>query len=155
MLQQQRPTLTAIFSDVLANLAFMFIDESQAEPPPGPWLETSIQYQGAVRGRLSLCCPREFSETLAANLLGVDSMELEGAGPAEDAIRELLNVVCGQFVTARYGTETVFHLSIPEVRPLGDGPPGLTADGEQCELSVEGQPVRLAHTCENNAGEQS
>ena len=48
MLQQKTATLTTIFSEVLANLAFMFTDDEPGPPSAGDiWLETFISYQGS------------------------------------------------------------------------------------------------------------
>ena len=75
---QKTTTLTVIFSEVLANLAFMFADEDVLEPSTEDnWMETVISYQGASRGKLTFNCTRDFSILLASNLLGLDPEEID------------------------------------------------------------------------------
>ena len=39
-----------------------------------------------------------------------------------DALREFMNVVCGQFITACHGTDRVFNLSIPTAVECAESP---------------------------------
>lgn len=147
MQQQQTATLTTVFSEVLASLAFMFTDDEQQNPPPDTvWLETRISYFGPFRGTLFLRCTRDFSTLLAANLLGIDSEDDQAATAAEDASKEFMNIVCGQLVTALYGTESVFNLSIPQLDVMS-APPDLDIpdDPRVSTLWVEGSPVQLSY----------
>ena len=156
MQQQQTATLTTVFSEVLASLAFMFTDEEQQNPPPDTvWLETKISYYGSFRGTLCFRCTREFSTLLAANLLGIDSEDEQAATAAEDASKEFMNIVCGQLVTALYGTESVFNLSIPQLEVMSN-PPDLyvTDDPHVSALWVEGSPVQLSYMPETKDAAQ-
>ncbi len=161
MQDQKTATLATVFFEVLANLAFMFTDEDPADPRVGDvWLETTIAYSGPGAGTLRLRCTRDFSTRLAANLLGTDPDDPETEQSASDAVKEFMNIVCGQFITAAYGAEEVFNLTIPEIVELSETP-GLTAcEGETVPLqgtiaplqgvetsvvSVDGQLVQLSH----------
>lgn len=144
MAEPNSKTLTKIFSEVLANLAFLFEDGTAAasggDTPAIRWY-TRISYFGRCAGALCLVSPPAFAELLAANLLGLEKDDPGLAGSAEDAVKEFMNILCGQFVTAVYGPQDVFNLSIPvvetETDPLPDG--AVQTD----ELWVEGQPVRV------------
>ena len=149
MQDQTTTTLTTVHSEVLANLAFMFNDDGEFDPPVGErWLETLISYKGSVSGSLRLTCTETFATQLAANLLGTES-GVTTRQESNDAVKEFMNVICGQYVTAAYGTEELFDLSIPEVFErsttsiLGE-PEG--ASGERAFLSVDGQWMQLLHT---------
>ena len=145
MLRQRTATPATIFSEVLANLAFMFTDEDIPAPAPGdPWIETIIEYRGSVCGTLTFLCTRGFARLLAANLLAIDPQDPAADTKAEDAAREFMNIVCGQLVTTLHGAERMFDLSIPRSTPL-ESPPDLKAfsDSDGCTLSVEGFPVQL------------
>jgi len=145
MPQQKTPTLAAIFSDVLARLAFMFTEDLPVDPiPGGGWIEASVGYKGPVEGRLVLTCTREFATVLASNLLGTDPEDPEADVKAEDAVKEFMNITCGQYITAVHGTEAVFCLSIPEVR-TAEAPPADDAGPQQVLLSVDGHLVQLRH----------
>jgi chemotaxis protein CheY-P-specific phosphatase CheC len=148
MPEQQTATLATIFSEVLANLAFMFSDDHQGEPDPqAQWLRTTIGYEGPNHtGTLCFTCPDGFAALLAANLLGVDPLDAKAENTACDAVKEFMNIVCGQFVTAQFGTEDVFNLTIPNVTVL-DEPPSFdeSGSGDISVLSVEGHLVQFEY----------
>jgi hypothetical protein len=136
-----------VFSDVLANVAFLFGEEDQPGPAAeGAWLETSISYRGPCQGRLRFRCPRAFAKLLATNLLGIDPEDNDAESKSEDAVKELMNILCGQMITAMHGTGEVFDLSIPVTREL-DSEPDLAGgdDPGTSTLSVEGHCVQLTH----------
>jgi chemotaxis protein CheY-P-specific phosphatase CheC len=143
----QTPALAQIFSEVLANLAFMFTAEPGEPATPGtPCLVTRISYQGPQAGELELWCPEGFAYVLASNLLGVDPEDAEARAKSHDAMKELMNVLCGQLVTTLHGTQGVFNLSIPELDVLdADAPCDPPADALTAELSVEGYPVIISY----------
>ncbi len=146
MQQQKSATLTAIFSDVLANLAFMFTDEDDAPPEAdGGWSEASIEYHGCVGGALRLVYPKPFAIELAANLLGTDPADVDAESQAADAVKELMNIICGQLVTAMHGTGAVFNLSIPQVEALSGVPDFSYEQNENiCAIGVSGHKIQLS-----------
>lgn len=145
--QQKIATLATIFSEVLADLAFMFTEEDQSDAEPGSdWIETSIGYRGSDCGQLRFRCPAKFCTNLAANLLGVDPDDADAECQSRDAVKEFMNVVCGHFVTSMYGTEKVFNLTIPETTPLPEPPDLAVSDGERVStMTVDGFPVQLEY----------
>ncbi len=105
-----------------------------------------------MAGTLRLRCTREFSTRLAANLLGTDVGDAGAEQQPNDAVKEFVNIVCGQFITAAHGTEEVFNLTIPKIAELPDTPDlSARAGVEVSVLSVDGQFVQLSHLPE---GEQ-
>ncbi len=147
MNQLKPATLATIFSEVLANLAFMFTEEEPTEPAAGgQWLEASIFYHGPIDGTLRLLCSTDFTVLLAANLLGIDPQDDDAETEARDAVKELMNVLCGQFVTAVHGEEHVFNLSIPQVRDIPETPDLSTPDGpESATFFVDAHRVQLTY----------
>lgn len=149
MQSQKTPALKTVFSDVLADLAFMCADDQEAEPTNNEqWLATSIDYNGPMTGALRLVCTRAFAVQLAANLLGIDASDDSARQESDDAVRELTNILCGQFVTAVHGSEDVFNLTIPEVVELSETPDfekPCAAPVEASLLFVNGQRLQLLH----------
>ena len=147
MQDQITSTLTRVFSEVLSDLAFMFRDEEPAEASDKEtWLETTIAYSGVVSGTLRLRCTRGFASHLAANLLGTGPGEGTLDSTSDDAVKEFMNTVCGQFVTAEHGTKEVFTLTIPQIRRLPTAPNFNGNDeGDSSCMTVEGHPVQLTH----------
>lgn len=150
MQDQTTTTLTTVLSEVLANLAFMFNDDCEFDPPVGEqWLETLISYEGSVSGSLRLTCTETFATQLAANLLATESGVATTRQESHDAVKEFMNVICGQYITAAYGSEDVFNLSIPEVLERSSTP--ILGDPQEAAedmalLSVDGQWMQLLHT---------
>lgn len=144
MSEPNASTLKATLSEVLANLAFMFADDEAPDmPEPGPWLETSIGYEGPQCGTLRFACSRTFAVELAANLLGTE-VDDEASAKAADAAKEFVNVICGQLITRVFGSGDVYNLTIPETvereQPFADALPAI-----ESSLSVDGHSLRLRH----------
>jgi hypothetical protein len=137
-----RPELSQLVTTVLGDLAFMVADDEPHVVAPGTvWLQGEITYRGPVAGRLTAWCTRAFAVQLTANLLGTDPDSPEALVDAEDALRELLNVACGQLVTTWHGTTPIFHLGIPTVRECLDVPALERDNPHHCRLSVGDEPV--------------
>jgi hypothetical protein len=139
----QAPELTNIVLDVLGELAFMITDDVSPELPTGTvWMAAEVEYEGPVRGVLHAWCTRTLAIRLAANLLGIEPEEGGAQVAAEDALREFMNVLCGQLVTNWHGNQAVFNLSIPVVRECL-GPPTLPQEGhpQASRLTIDGEPL--------------
>lgn len=78
-------------------------------------MEFACPEYGAVR----LMAGEGFATMLASNLLGVDPSSPEATAGADDALRELMNIVCGA-VIRRFGlaADLRLHMSLPTVQPL-------------------------------------
>ncbi len=141
------PDLGTVVIDVLGDLAFMVTDDDRPEVPPGTvGMQAEIFYRGPLQGRLRCWTTRTFAARLAANLLGIEPTQAEAEVAAEDAVRELANVLCGQLVTTWYGKDAVFKLSIPAVRECLVDPAALAADPPHgCRVSIEGEPLLCIH----------
>lgn len=106
------------FAAVLEELAFMF-----ADPPPANMVinvpETlnlvSIRYTGGHEGVVRIAADPDFCLALYENMVGASNGESSRESEATDAMKELCNVVTGQLVTMRFGTQSHFNLSIPEL----------------------------------------
>jgi chemotaxis protein CheY-P-specific phosphatase CheC len=79
-----------------------------------------ITFSGAAKGALVLAVPAPLCAQIAANVLGIDEDDELPPGRPADALKELLNVICGHVLTALAGEAPVFNLSVPEVSPLDE-----------------------------------
>jgi CheY-specific phosphatase CheX len=145
--EQKTATLKTILRDVLADLAFMFSDDELAEPRRDDiWLEVSVHYRGSAAGKLQLLCTRGFSIRLARNMLGIQTDHSDTDQHGDDAVKELLNVVCGHTLTALHDTDTGFELTAPSVRVLQHVPETFHADVEESvTMSFEHCLLQLRH----------
>lgn len=127
MLPDHITILREVFARVLEDYAYLFADGDEAPPaggaPPaadGQYLSAEMGFEGPLEGRLSMAAPQGFARQVAANVLGLEVDELPGENSAFDAVKELLNVTCGNLLTALAGDEPVFDLTVPQVRPLAE-----------------------------------
>jgi len=140
--------LRTVFAEISESLAFMFVeepeDETSADPDTNDLVLAFMGFSGPFSGKLVIAVPASLCPEIAANVLGLDpDDELVQAKPY-DALKELLNVTCGNVLTAIAGEEPIFDLTPPEVKKMD-----LTAwqalrnmPGTQQHL-VEDRPVLL------------
>lgn len=122
MTTNHKEMLTKVLCDVLENFAFMFGDLVDEVPEyPGDVLRATMRFIGPFQGGLSLAVPREICPQIAANVIGLEPDDEKVNTHAEDAIKELLNVTCGQVLTTMAGVEPVFDLTVPVIDPVDEG----------------------------------
>jgi hypothetical protein len=138
-----RLSLAEVITAVLGDLAYMISDDQPA-PPGSVWLRGEISYDGPAQGTLSCWCTREFAAQLAANLLGTEVNACDPAPETEDALREFMNVLCGQLVVAWYGKTDVFSLGIPTADETTELPAKIDTD-DYCQMPVNGTPLHFLH----------
>ena len=145
--QQISPTrlsLADVVTAVLGDLAFMISDAEPAPPPPGAvWLRGEVSYDGPAQGTLCCLCTREVAAQLAANLLGTEAYEAEAQTGAEDALREFINVLCGQLVVIWHGKTATFTLGIPTASETTQLPTSSAHGGSYCQIPVNGTPLHF------------
>jgi CheY-specific phosphatase CheX len=139
-----RTVVLDVVKDVMERFAFMFT-ETEGETPAfsaaDDPLQGTIRFKGKVSGVLIMVAPRSFCQEMAANVLGADGGEI-GDTAAEDALKELINIVCGTLTWSLYGEREVFHLSVPLVAKFDTNQPVTLASGEiSIGLMVENRPV--------------
>lgn len=119
---EQEAKLNETFCRVLEQLAFMFAEPAAKDELPPPAEEDAMcvrmGFSGSLEGTLQLGIPLGICAELATNMLGMDLGHDEAAAKGLDAMKEVLNVTCGNILTELAGTEPVFTLSIPEATPL-------------------------------------
>ena len=140
-----RAAFLEVLSGVLERFAFMFVesaDECGAEGDvKGAYLYAVITFTGRTQGAISLAAPDDLCREMAANVLGMDPSEtVETAG--EDALKELVNIICGELTVALYGNEDVFNLTVPNLYRVDRSKwRELGADSDSVKLSLEGKPL--------------
>jgi CheY-specific phosphatase CheX len=119
-------TLRRIAEDMFESLAFLLLlPDDEPALSPASAVTARIDFEGPRRGALFLSVSGEMLPELAANMLG--RMD-QTPTPDEqiDALKELLNVVCGNFLPQFAGAEPLFN--VYPARVLSDG--GIPADLE-------------------------
>ena len=122
MEKELRHILDTTLCEVLEKQAFVFAEEipvDEVPEPAGVMLQSRISFSGPFSGTLLLYAPELMCCEIAANFLGVEPDAPGIAEKAPDALREMLNVICGNFLTAAAGDGPVFDLTVPQANPIG------------------------------------
>jgi chemotaxis protein CheY-P-specific phosphatase CheC len=140
--------LIKVCCDVFESLSFMFgeaIDLDEVDSESGSFINVSISYKGDRAGAIILIVSAETAKILAYNILGIDEDEEDLPFESSmDALKELLNTICGQFITSRFGDEPVFDLTVPETKTISlDEWQESVDSGNFLALNVEDEPILI------------
>ncbi len=112
--------LSEVAAETLEQLAFIF---SLSDDPDENtiWNENvtgcHVTFSGPHQGEILLAINSAVLPELAANMLGMDDDEEPSLEHQEDALREALNVICGNLLPKIGGVEAVFDISAPAIHP--------------------------------------
>ncbi len=152
-----------VAEDVLGKLAFMFSypddstgDEEETGEEP---VLSYVSFKGPFEGSLLMLVSPMILPELAGNMLGLDDDEKASEEEQFDALKELINVICGNLLPKIAGKQAIFKVGVPEVckkdaNPLADtlAKISLMIEDEKCELGlyVPGRvPPELADLLKN------
>ncbi len=127
--------LAESLQSVLEKMVFMItdtLDDDELDTGAVDLLRAEMEFSGSQNGKAVLAAQSDLCAEIAENILGIDHDDVD-QGSLEDALREILNMTCGQYLTSRWGEEQVFDLTVPGV---------TTIDTEQwTELAQDEQSV--------------
>lgn len=137
--------LTEALGHVLVSMVSMSPHMTEADDMPEmktDGLNVRIEYTGEHSGELGLIMEKNLASRFAARILGLDNTEDIYDDMIEDALRELLNVVCGHFVTLMYGYTPILKISLPKVFSIGSAACNmLRTNPNVCTFTVDKEPV--------------
>ncbi len=140
-------TLIKVCCDVFENLSFMFgetIDLDEAETDSNTFIKASMAFMGDKNGTIDLVVPSEIAVSLAYNILGIDEDEEMPPDSSIDALRELLNTICGQLMTTMFGDQPIFDLTVPKTKTLSLEEWNEIVDNEEyLAISIEDEPILI------------
>jgi hypothetical protein len=139
--------LADVAAQVLETAAFACGFQCQRDelPPVDEALASRVRFAGPRQGEILIAAPVALCRLLAANSLSLDETEVEPE-TAADCLSELANIVCGRWLTAQFGDEPVFRLSVPELRHLrAEDWNALALDEQMTCLLAEDQPFLAKH----------
>ena len=117
MQNEYRTILTEVFCDTLLQYAFLFGDEcpkDELSVDNADCLKITAGFSGERSGELGIVASTDLCAILTSNVLGEDPDGYEELDEnTSDALEELINVVCGQFLTAAFGEDLIIDMSPP------------------------------------------
>ena len=122
MNQEHSDLLMEIAAQTLEQLAFIFSFPDDTDPD-AIWEEATtgcrVEFSGPSQGELLLLISNAAMPELTSNMLGMDEDEVPPEDQQRDALREALNVVCGNLLPRIGGTEAVYDIQSPEILDAG------------------------------------
>lgn len=148
-----KEALEQVAARVLEDTAFVFA-MPRCEPPleEGDWqpLGVGLRFQGPVCGHCELWTTSELAMLVSANMLGTDEESEDASDACVDALKEALNILCGNLLTELAGEEPVFDLGTPQIlealSPLPDEDHSV-----ETWLDADGHPALMRLMLEKEA----
>lgn len=137
MSREYSQILSEVTAETLEKLAFIFSFAN--DPDDRDIWETDaigchVNFSGPHHGEIFLVINNKVLPQMAANMLGLD----DGANPSleqqQDALKEALNIICGNLLPTIGGVDAVFDIAPPTIHPKSEMRPKLesikTANGD-------------------------
>ncbi|MBI5579404.1 MAG: chemotaxis protein CheX [Deltaproteobacteria bacterium] len=113
--------LTDVVVETLEKLAFLFAAPLEG-PVPDDMSElviVRVRFSGPLCGAMQLSLSRSVLAELAGNMLGADDGSALSADEQNDALRELINVICGNLLPMIGGDTAEFNIQTPFIPAAG------------------------------------
>jgi len=113
--------LTGVVADTLEKLAFLFAAplEGPAPEETGEFATVRVRFSGPLCGAMQLSLSQPVLAELAVNMLGADDASALSADEQHDALRELINVICGNLLPLIGGGSAEFNIETPFIPATG------------------------------------
>ena len=121
--------------ETFEKLAFLFAfpEEEGYGEEMGSMVSAGVVFSGPFSGSLVIAVSVTVLPELAANMLGIDEGIDISLDQQHDALKESLNVICGNLLPAIAGREPIFNMEMPVIlSESGGGKKGVAgvAEGE-------------------------
>ena len=130
-----------VTAGVLENLTFLlqmpFEDDEPVADPDEPALAAMVEFSGPFAGGVFLRASLDLSPVVASNMLGLDFGEVATVEQQQDAVKELLNVVCGNLLPALAGPKAMFDVHAPENLDNDQAPETLGGSTSAASVQME------------------
>ena len=129
--------ISQVVTETIEKLVFMFASpyHSENSNEEDPDIGVTVSFNGPFSGSLSMKVSAEVLSEITVNMLGVDSEDEITPEDQSDALKETINVFCGNILPAIGGKQAVFNIDAPEIIPLGEDI--KVKDGEKLVSSVK------------------
>ncbi|MCX6899575.1 MAG: chemotaxis protein CheX [Verrucomicrobia bacterium] len=140
-------TLVEVTIEVLEGYAFMLGDPPKTGGKPvvladPSWIVT-ISFAGSRVGGIGMVVSPPIARQAAANLYAREPAEISN-DQAQDAVKELLNIVCGHYIHKDGANEAVIDFGVPALQSVAREDAARYVNGKpQAALVVEGHPLLL------------
>ncbi len=142
----QKMPLRKVVSDSLEKLAFMFFASDAFREPIlfQDAVTAEVSFTGVFSGSLAIVITESALNELAENMLGIDIEDVE-QNHLYDALKETVNIICGNWLPIEGGDEAVFHIGTPRVLSPSEAAAVLTGQSPSIleKMSVDEEPCDI------------
>ncbi|MBI5590571.1 MAG: chemotaxis protein CheX [Deltaproteobacteria bacterium] len=142
----KKMALAKVVKDSMEKLAFMFfVSDAFREPVQFQDAVTAeVSYTGVFSGRLAMVMTEPVLTELAANMLGIDGEDVE-QNHLHDALKETVNIICGNWLPIEGGDEAVFHIDAPRILSPSEATAAFTRQSPSIleKMSVDEEPCDI------------
>ena len=118
MTHNRSEQLIEVAGETLEQLAFVFSFPDDTDPA-AIWeadvTGARLTFRGPLQGELLMASSSAALPELTANMLGLEEGEVPPVDQQKDALKEALNVICGNLLPRIGGADAVFDIQAPEV----------------------------------------
>jgi CheY-specific phosphatase CheX len=115
--QAHQQILSETARRIFEEAAFALADSPENGPEDGystePLLSFAVEFSGPFSGILTITTSERLPIILAANMLGMDDSDPDASEKPADALGEILNMICGNFLPAIAGSGPEFQINAP------------------------------------------
>lgn len=118
MERQHEEAIRGVFSEILERLVYIFTEDAEGDElisRKTEFLRVRMHFSGARRGEIILSVDPDLCQEVVANMLGTERDDVRVRDLTRDALKEVLNVICGRILTEIAGREPLFNLSLPVI----------------------------------------
>jgi CheY-specific phosphatase CheX len=142
----QKMTLGKVISGSMEKLAFMFFASDAFREPIlfQDAVTAEVSFTGVFSGSLVMVITEPALNELAENMLGIDSEEVE-QNHMYDALKETVNIICGNWLPIEGGDEAVFHIGTPRILSPSEAAAVLTGQSPSIleKMSIDEEPCDI------------
>ena len=126
-----------VTAETLEKLVFMFASPYDPEKSTegDPDIGVRVSFTGPFSGTLGMKVSGEVLSEIAVNMLGVDDEDETTPEDQSDALKETINIICGNILPVIGGKQAVFNIGAPMIIPEGEDIKGN--DGEELVSDVK------------------
>jgi hypothetical protein len=147
MLETEQQILVETLADSLETMAFVALMPAEVPTePPAELRIIAIHFVHGEPAQLELAAPRAFGQMLSSNILGVEPDDEAARTGADDALREVVNVTCGNLLNrAKRENGAPLRMGLPKVQKIE---PALawksfTTDPSAFVLNADGHTIAI------------
>ena len=157
--KDRRRVLFKVACEVFETAAFAMVEppEEAVEPVPkgDEVLATLVEFTGPFRGAVAIAAPKTLARTLGSNMLCLEDDVMESTVEKHDALKEVLNMICGRLLPAIAGPKLEFKIGAPGEIEIGEFI-RITASAprngsSKVDLVVEGRAVEVLFLADEEA----